>query len=141
MVHQILTTSKPSFLYAKIHNPVKSGTRASKNGDLILPKYKKNLSRLSFAFRGVSGYNSIKKTMKDIKKKQIFKNKIKSMIKNQRSHYTKCQLVTPEKFNEDGPSCSCSPLSQPTHSPTCAAVKQVIVFTHTPTGSLDPGPD
>ena len=108
---------------------------------LSFQNIKKNLSRLSFAFRGVSGYNSIKKTMKDIKKKQLFKNKIKSMIKNQRSPYTKCQLVTPEKFNEDGPSCSCSPLSQPTHSPTCAAVKQVIVFTHTPTGSLDPGPD
>ena len=129
LYHQILSNQSPSYLYSILYSPLTTNTRAATGGNMKLPSWRKIKSKMSFGYRATKLYNLLPPQFKsaDKSQKNIFKKKLKNVIKNQRSYFTKSPLSIGDTLKHDGPlsAVACVPLKPPAPShPTVASLPE-----------------
>ena len=103
LLHQVIQTAKPSYVYSSIGDLRPAATRAAKNLSRFLPNYRLNLSRLSFSYRAVLAYNTISASVKSIKSKKMFKKKLRQLIQRNRPYRVYDHLKISNPLSDDHP--------------------------------------
>ena len=85
MVHKVILSNRPMYISSRLETDHYYRTRMSSSGGIRMDetyRYKTDLPRKSFRYRGAHEYNTIPAELRKIRSLNTFKNKLKSWIKS-----------------------------------------------------------